>query len=100
MVDALERLDGYRPLTYKQLCALVQSQKAIIDQYSPYGHPRPSIGALPRQRLGNLRTPMQDRPTQQAYDTTRDAAHALASQPRCSSSGKNPPGGEFTCLPP
>ena len=70
----------------------------MLDQFSPYGN-QPTIGALPQQRLDNLRTPMQEFPTQQAYDITRDAAKNLASQPHGSSSSGNPSGGEFTGLP-
>ena len=100
MVDSLQRLEdnGQKPFTCEQLAALVQKQKELLDQYSPYDH-QPTIGAILRQRWGNLRTPMQVRPTQQAYDITRSAAQALTSQPHSSSSSGDPSGGESSGLP-
>ena len=100
MVGALHRLGGIRLPSYEQLLALVRSQQATLDQYSPYGQPRPSIGALPKERLGNLRTPMQDRPTQQTHDFTRTAAtNVLASQPPGGGPGGAPDGGIPEGLP-
>ena len=78
-IGALARFenDGHRPFTYEQLAALVKNQRAMLDQFSPFGH-QPAIGTLPQQRSDNLRTPMQARPTQKAYDITRDAAKNFA----------------------